>query len=389
MKAVFVYVDAGKGHYIPAKALSDSFGNAGCDTELVELFSIFGRCLWKSFIKYDWRICLHHPWLEVRLHKATDSKRNNKAIKMQIYLGHRIERFREWYEREKPDFIVSTHFLGGVLLPILIKHIGADCPVFQYAPDIFDIPKAGVSDDVEKMYIASKIGAEHMILSGESRNRTSVCPFPLQRSFETAEKLSKADARKKLGLKDKFTILINLGGEGIGTSSILYGLARRGLDVQVVVIGGHNSRTSYEYDRFQKDYPDFDLVRAGFVDNVPDYLSSSDMQYGKTGANALMEAMYMYRPCLISDVLYMARSISDFFASYPVGWCENAIDAQLDIIQSLYDDPALLDDIDAIFQQLPFQFGADLFRAQIMDDYEKWKNVETESTLIHNSLYEI
>ena len=374
MKGIFVYVNAGKGHYIPAKALSDSFKDADCETELTEFFSIFGKCLWKSFIKYDWRICLHHPWLEVRLHRATDSSRNNKAIRMQIYFGHRIERFRKWYEREKPDFIVSTHFLGGVLLPLLIKHIGAECPVFQYAPDIFDIPKAGVSDDVERMYIASAIGAEHMIKSGESRDKARVCPFPLQRSFDKSERLSKADARKKLGLKDKFTILINLGGEGIGNSSILYSLAKRQLDVQVVVIGGRNKKTSDEYDRFQNDYPDFDLVRAGFVDNVPDYLASSDMQYGKTGANALMEAIYMHRPCLISDVLYMARSIGDFFGAYPVGWCEDDIDAQLDIIQSLYENPGLLDDIDDVFQQLPFRFGADRFRDQIMEDYIEWKN---------------
>lgn len=374
MKGAFVYVNAGKGHFIPAKALADSFGKAGYETELIELFSLFGKCFWKSFIKYDWRICLHHPMLEVKLHRATDSAKKNAAIIKQVYYGKRIEHFREWFEKNKPDFFVSTHFLGGVLLPVLLKEIGASCPVFHYAPDIFDIPKAGVSDDVAKMYISSHIGMEHMIASGESRAKSAVCPFPLQRQFDLCDKLSKADARKKLGLKDKFTILINLGGEGIGNPAILYGLAARNADVQVVVIGGQNRRTDKAYGKFLRKYPAFDLIRAGFVDNVPDFLSACDMQYGKTGANALMEAFYMHRPCLISEVLYMARSIEDFFAAYPVGWCENDMKAQLDIIESLVDNRSLLHDIDALFQQLPFEFGADLFRDQIIMDYNNVKD---------------
>ncbi len=381
MKGAFVYVNAGKGHYIPAKALADSFGDAGHDTELVELFSMFGKCIWRSFIKYDWRICLHHPWLEVRLHRMTDSAKNNKAIRMQIYYGNRIERFRHWYEASKPDFIVSTHFLGGVLIPLLLKHIGAECPVFQYAPDIFDIPKAGVSDDVARMYIASHMGLEHMVQAGESRAKASVCPFPLQRRFDSCERLSRKDARVKLGLKDKFTVLINLGGEGIGNPSVLYGLAERGLDVQVVVIGGRSRSTAHAYDRFQKQYPDFGLVRAGFVDNVPDYLSACDVQYGKTGANALMEAIYMHRPCIISEVLYMARSIADFFSEYPVGWCEDNLTAQLDIMESLYSNPGLLNDIEKQFQQLPFEFGADAFRDKIISDYNKLAGSGTQSSI--------
>ena len=60
MKGAFVYVDAGKGHYVPAVALSDAMKAMGDEAIVEDLFVIF-----KS-PKYYWRYLLHHTKLEKR-----------------------------------------------------------------------------------------------------------------------------------------------------------------------------------------------------------------------------------------------------------------------------------------------------------------------------------
>ncbi len=376
MKGAFLYVDAGKGHYVPAVALADSFKRAGHEVVVEDLFNAIHSPFWKTVCKLDWRFCLHHPNYEKVLHWIGDHRFNYYNIKKEVYFFGRLRNFKEWFELEKPDFIVSTNFLGGIILPVALKKIGVDCPVLQYAADVFDSPKTGINNELYRMYVPSEYGKEKILGYGQSEESTRVCSFPLSTSFETCKILSKEEARKKLGLKDKFTILISLGGEGIGDVNILNGIAKRGIDCQVVVIGGKSKTTTRQFNEFISRNPSFDLVRPGFVNNVYDYLMACDMQVGKAGANALMEAMYIHRPSLISEVLFMAREVEGFFNKYHVGWCEDNLKRKLDIIESLYNNPEELERIDKNFKELPLRFGADEFRNQIIKDVNSYYNAK-------------
>ena len=76
MRGAMLYVNAGKGHYMPAKALADSFVRAGHEAILEDLFVVVDAPFWKLFCKYDWRFLLHHPKFERFLHRYTDSRLN-------------------------------------------------------------------------------------------------------------------------------------------------------------------------------------------------------------------------------------------------------------------------------------------------------------------------
>lgn len=379
VKGAFLYVDAGKGHYVPAVALADSFKRAGYEAIVDNLFTAVYAPFWRGFCKYEWRFCLHHPRFEMALDRFSDGKTISRFIKGQTSWFNRLDYFKDWYELEKPDFIVSTNFIGGIILPVALKKIGVNCPVLQYAADVFDCPQAGINNSLYRMYVPSEYGMQKTLKRGQSKETTKLCPFPLSTAFTHCMLLSKKDARLKLGLKDKFTILISLGGEGIGDVHILKGLAARGLDVQAIVIGGKSKTTTRQLNDFMKKYPDFDLVRPGFVDNVYDYLMACDLQVGKAGANALMEAMYIQRPSLISEVLYMASEVKGFFKEYPVGWCEDNMEKKLDIIQKCYEEPSILEEVDELFKTLPLKFSADDFREQIIEDVKDfYKSGQTE-----------
>ena len=164
MKGAFVYVDAGKGHYIPAKALSDSFIASGNEAILTELFEdILGTSFWKAFVRKEWRFMLKHPWFEARMDASSDTKKSSDIIRFLTFHKRHIKAFERWYEENRPDFILSTNFIGGVLLPYAVKALKLNIPVYQYCPDVIDSPGSGICDLLTKVYIASEKGKETLI----------------------------------------------------------------------------------------------------------------------------------------------------------------------------------------------------------------------------------
>ena len=379
MKGAFLYVDAGKGHYIPAVALSDAFKAMGHQAVVEDLFLVFRLPFFKWICKYYWRYLLHHPKLEKKVNAISNNRMSHDSLRALSHDKKGIKHFKKWFFKERPDFIVSTNFMGATLLPAVLKEIGVNCPVYDYAADLFDQVKAGVDSDLTLCYIPTEIGVKHTIEMGQDPSTVKLCPFPLSKKFEVAEKLSKEDARKKLGLKDKFTVLWNLGGEGIGNPKLLYGLVKRNLDIQVVVIGGRSKSTEAEFNLFKKMNPSFDLEMRGFVNNAQEYIMACDMQMGKAGANSLMESLYLHRPFLVSEVLYMGRSTQLFFDSYPVGWCEDDNEKKLDIIEKVASDPEELERIEKEMQKLPVDFSAPHFAEMLIKDTLEYRKTHSEN----------
>ena len=372
MKGAMLYVDAGKGHYIPAKALAESFSRAGHESVLEDLFIVVNAPFWKWFCKYDWRFLLHHPRLERVLHRLTDSRINFYLIRWQGLNRRHTKAFRRWYEENKPDFIVSTNFIGGIFLPAIARKTGINIPIYQYAADVFDTPKVGVNNLLTRMYFPTELGKQNAMRKGQRENTISICPFPLQEKFEHFQYKSKQEIRKKLGLEDKFTLLFSFGGEGIGTPHLLYAIAEKGYDCQAVLVGGLSNTTSHAFDVFAEKYPDFKLYRPGFVDNVQEYLAACDIQIGKAGANAVMEAIFMKRPFIVSEVLFMFQESRSFFTKHQVGWLEDNVSKQLAAFEHYYNSDHFRNFIEDEFNNLPITFGSDLFRDQLINDTESY-----------------
>ncbi len=367
MRGVLFYVEAGKGHYIPAKAIHESMQKLGHETLLVDLFLAVDTRFWHYFTKYIWRLMLHFPNYE----RKANAKNDNPTLWRKFVpwvVSRYSKRFTKWFAEVKPDFILCTHFIGGLLLPPMVKACGLDIPVYLYGADIFMSPLTGLSNELDKLYISSQFGVDWVIAHGQEAERTALCPFPLQHKFTEVTLLTKQDSRKKLNLSDKFTTLLSLGGEGIGSTDFVEKLNKRELDVQVVLVGNISQSTKIKYDAFMTAHPECDIHLAGYVENIHDYFRAADIVVGKQGANTLMEAIYMHRPCLISEVLYTAEYSARFIEEHGIGWSESDYEKQVEIIEKCMTNPQFHEDMQSKFDEIPLKFGADDFAKQIIED---------------------
>ncbi len=373
MHIAFLYVDAGKGHITPARALSDAAIRMGHTTVVEDLFVTVKSPLIGKMSKSNWRFMLHFPQIEAIVDPTQDSRSNAKLIK---YLAetttHAKKSFLDWwYKENKPDCIVVPHFLAGSMVKPMVQQLGLPVPVFEYAADVVFTPRIGINSNLDKLYICTELGKELAIKFGQKEETISICPFPLKTELMFFQILEKQEARAKLGLKDTFTILVNLGGEGIGTTDFLEEVQSRGLPWQVITLGKLSSTTKIRYKRFKEKYPDFPLVTPGFVNNIGEYICACDVQIGKAGANALMESLYLKRPFLISNLLYAAKPTTTFFERHHVGWVEKDISKQVDIFQSYSEDETSQHAMQTALSNLPVTFGSDTFMKQILEDATK------------------
>ena len=368
MHIALLYVDAGKGHITPARALSDAFQRLGHTTVVENLFATVGAPMINWISKYNWRLQLHFPKMETKVNAKSDTVANAKLVRYVTTHSHAVKDFQDWYEQVKPDLIVVPHFLAASIIQPLVDLLQLQVPVFEYAADVVFTPNLGINKNLDRLYICTEIGRELAIRAGQPEHTIRICPFPLKTELMQSKPLSKQDARKKLGLKDLFTVLLNLGGEGIGTADFLEEVARRNLNWQVITVGELSGSTKLHYKAFKENHPDFPLHTPGFVKNIQDYICACDVQAGKAGANALMESLFLQRPFLISSLLYAAWPTTIFFNRRNVGWVENDVTRQVDILQAYSEDPIQQEAMLQAFAKLPLVFDSDAFARQILDD---------------------
>ncbi len=373
MLGAFLYVDAGKGHYVPALALAEKLEQQGHQAVVEEMFLACNTPFWSTYCKKEWRFMLRHPRIEGAYHRLHDTKAIAAIFRFVVIRLHLKRGFLAWYTKTQPDFILCTNFLGANVITPIVQKLELPIPVFSYAADVFNNPTAGFNKKLDLMYIATFVGRDLLLAKGHPPERVKVCPFPLKSSIEDLPKLTRGEARTKLGLSEAFTILQNFGGEGIGNTEFVYEVARRDLPWQVVVVGKLTPYTKRRFAHFQKKYPNFSLHTPGFITNIGEYIYASDVQLGKAGANALMESMALARPFLVSDLLLAARDTTKFLNKYQVGWSENKIKKQLDILQAYYQDKEEQKEMEKRFASLPLSFSSSAFVLDILEEVARWQ----------------
>jgi 1,2-diacylglycerol 3-beta-galactosyltransferase len=102
-------------------------------------------------------------------------------------------------------------------------------------------------------------------------------------------------------LKDKFTVLLMGGGQGLGrVFEIAEAIGRSGLDVQLIVVAGRNKKLKEQLDA--ASWP-IDLKPYGFTQDIPALMDASDVLITKAGPTTICEAFTRSLPIIISGYI--------------------------------------------------------------------------------------
>jgi processive 1,2-diacylglycerol beta-glucosyltransferase len=359
MRVACVYINAGKGHYIPARAISDGLVKLGVEAPMVDFFDMIGARRLDRFNQWMWRWQLRFPAVERSLNGAADRSRLNRWLLPRLQWIFYRRHFSAYIRENHYDAVICTHYMPSQILSIFYQKLQAPTDVFAYASDVFFTPRIGIHPNLRKFYISTEEGRRQVVAAGLADEQVVLAPFPIQSSCVSAPQLTKQEARASLDLEDRFTILVNLGGEGIGTVALVEELELRGAAVQAVLVGGMQPKVRTRLEELKQQCKAVKIHVAGFVDNIYDYLYAADIVVGKAGINAMLEALYIRRPFLVTTLYYTVAEAAEYFERYQVGWYAPRVKDQADIIGRYIEEPMLLDEIQENFAHVPITFGSE------------------------------
>lgn len=300
-KIFISYTDAGAGHRRAAEALNKAAGEIFPDAKvyLFDVLQYTTPLFRKSYPAIYLFMVNRCPWLFGVGYYLTDIRAVERFVRFfrRIINSVNCRSFEKFMITEKPDLIITTHWLPNEIITSLKKRgklrtFVATC-ITDYYPhafwrnrgvDLYIAPNEALIPRLTKLGVASE----------------KVRSFGLPIAPEFALRYDKTEIRKKLGLDTGlFTILITSGGFGVGPIKELVTEVEKidhRLQVQVVcgknagLRDGLNAMTEKSRHRFQI---------YGFVKNMDELMEASDILISKSGGLTSTEAMAKDLPLII------------------------------------------------------------------------------------------
>ena len=376
---VFASIAAGGSHMSTAHAMREAV-----EREFPEKYSIQVLDVMKDYgfssadakHKLLWKYALANPWSIVVSQHMIDSAPiiTNSTIKVIIYEFARAAAAR--LKEQKPDLIVANHGWTVVAMTMAQKRFGLDVPVVSFETSTLNANALWADRDAERFIVGSAISKRRLSRLGIPIERIDVVGYPVRQAFLDAP--NKSEARERIGIDDRFTAIISLGGEGIGgqVTTVLDALKKYDDRVQTVLIAGRNRALFREVSELSRSWRNLHV--RGFVHNMADYVAASDVVIGKTGPAATYEILAVGRPMLVPSKTGLAENkMLRILERNGVGW-HTPYEADISThMQNFLDNPDALTHISAISRGFDFP-GMATRIARYLDGYATNRTVPHE-----------
>lgn len=202
----------------------------------------------------------------------------------------------------RPDVIYCTHFYGAIALTDLKLVYELPCKTVASCLDYVNSPfwEAGIG--VDYLSVPSRDFIAEFVSEGFREEQ--LLPVGLPVDERTLERVDKAEARRKIGLKENvFTVMVMFGGGYWGGGYAIFKSllkAVSGRKVQIIMINGKNERDFKKIGKMRFE-EGIDVLNIGFTDNVPLYLSASDVILTKGGGASVTETVNASVPMIAPE----------------------------------------------------------------------------------------
>jgi UDP-N-acetylglucosamine:LPS N-acetylglucosamine transferase len=322
------------------------------ETDIREIMQDYGftkddtrhKEFWRWALEQPWRARLgqrvldHFPWATNQVHRGMlHAFAKEAAMRLTV---------------NPPQLVIANHPWLVVALTLAQQQFKLNVPVLTFQTSTLDASALWAEPNCERIVLGGQRAKTKLVRMGVPEDKIDVVGYPVRQAILQAP--SQQQARAKLGLDDRFTCLIVLGGEGVGGNpeAIVDTLTVLELNLQLVVICGRNEPLERTLNARQQA----GLHVVGYTDNMADYLAASSVVIGKTGPTAVLEALAVGRP-----VLAPSRSggvetiIIDVLASHGLGGLAPLPEALKDKVRKYYQQPDLLEAVTAKTTALNFE----------------------------------
>jgi len=335
MKVFIIHASAGSGHKKVAEAIYEEaavrFGK-----ENVRLFDILDYT--PRFFKFLYSqgylfLIAKMQWLWKFFFWLSDFQSNsvfNRKLRT-FFNSAWCARFLKFIKNEKPDIIISTHFLVNEQVSYLKEQKATAAKLVTVITD-FGVHGFWIADNVDTYCVACQKTKEILLTKGVAESKIRLTGIPIRKQF--LKQMQKDSLKRSFGIDNNlFTVFVLTGGVGIGP---IYEIAKLFNDeINVIVVCGNNTKLSQRLSTLNFKH----LVTFGWIDNVEEVMCVADAIITKPGGSSVSESLVMGLPMFFFSIIpgqesYNALTMNEYGVGFTVAMAELKEE-----IYSLKDDP--------------------------------------------------
>jgi UDP-N-acetylglucosamine:LPS N-acetylglucosamine transferase len=218
---------------------------------------------------------------------------------IRLYHSQTVKLLRAHWAQSRPDLVLSVipHFNRE-----LAESLQGDrqIPFITLLTDLADYPpRFWIERESQYLIVGTERAKQQAVAIGHLADRIfETSGMVLKPRFYQKVSIDRFAERKRLGLDpDCHTGIVLFGGHG---SRVMVDIAKRlngsGLDVQLIMICGHNHKLAAELKNLKTRKP---MLVEGFTSNVESYMALADFFIGKPGPGSISEALQFHLPVIV------------------------------------------------------------------------------------------
>ncbi len=297
-RIILMYISEVSGHHSATVAIEEALKILQPDVETLNINAfnytnpisekIINR-LYMGVIKRTpriWDYLYDNPAVVKKIEKIKDAIHKFNSPKLKIL-----------FDKFRPDAVVCTQAFPCGMVADFKKTFNSNIPLIAVLT--YYIPHSYWVYDTVNYYISpcDEVTAR-LIKKGVASSKIKTLGIPFDPKFN--QDIPKREVMQRLNLKPNLpTILIMGGGQGLGPiKTIVRSLEKLNLELQEIIVAGTNTKLYKSLKRKIKKYKKKILI-FGYVDNINELMSISDVIITKPGGITIAEALAKKLPMVI------------------------------------------------------------------------------------------
>lgn len=197
------------------------------------------------------------------------------------------------------DLVVTVHPLATSWF---LKALGKNRPPFiTVVTDMVTTHALWFDKRSDEILVPTEMARQKAIHFGMAPNTVKVVGQPVARKY-CLPAGDKTALREKLGWpRDKFTVLLVGGGDGMGPiGKTAFAISESGLDVTLIVVAGRNEKLK---NSLEQNFWQIPTLIYGFTKELPDFMRAADTLVTKAGPGTIAEAFNAHLPIILFSKL--------------------------------------------------------------------------------------
>lgn len=202
----------------------------------------------------------------------------------------------------KPDAVVCCHPLLKAPLAKALRRRGGSTSLITLVTDLASGHAAWFHPMEGHCLVPTEKARSDALKCGLAQDSVVVTGLPVGSAFVRAARLSRTEARKRVGLvPDRPAVVVIAGADGMGPfQALLRPLLENRSAAQIVAIAGRNERLRNRLTATAWPRP---LHVTGFVENMHEWMAAADLLVTKAGPGTIAEALVVGVPLVLSGAV--------------------------------------------------------------------------------------